>query len=83
MGLSAARVIEGNGIFALLDFDSRATVVTQASVVRCLLTRFSLKLLYASRPHFMGSYLSAISPYHFFPFQNFQFSNFYDFFPLH
>ncbi len=61
---------------------SRATVMAQQASVRHLFTQVSRKLLHGSRPNFIGSYLSTISPdrFFFFFFQNFQFSIFHDFF---
>ncbi len=50
----------------------------RGAAIRCPLTQVSQKPLHGSRPNFGEIYLSAISPDLFF--QNFLFSNFYDFF---
>ena len=60
----------------LLDFVEQATVVAQAPVVHK--TQVSWKPVHGSRPNFVDSSLSIISPYPCFLFSNF--SIFYDFF---
>ena len=69
--------------FLSLDSVSRATVMAHASVVRpsvLILTQVSQKPLHESRPNFVESYLSAISPAPPFFFKIFYFQTFTIFF---
>ena len=51
---------------SIIDSVSRGTVVAQVSVVHPSSVNSGFSEAAASRPNFVGSYLSTIYPYHFF-----------------